>query len=111
VKAPQIAAYAGPFGRLAAPLVRLSGHVPIEPSERRRARSRFAVVAEVDGRRATLVGRDVYRITALILARAAEAIAAGELRRTGALAAAQAFEPRPFLERLAPLLSDVRVEP
>jgi hypothetical protein len=111
VKAPQIAAYAGPFGRLAAPLVRLSGHVPIEPSERRRARSRFAVVAEVDGRRATLVGRDVYRITALILARAAEAIVAGELRGTGALAAAQAFEPRPFLERLAPLLSNVRVEP
>jgi hypothetical protein len=39
-----------------------------------------------------------------VLARAAEALRAGEARGTGALAPAEAFEARAFVAKLAPLL-------
>jgi hypothetical protein len=66
------------------------------------------VVAEARGagrgRRATLLGRDVYGSAALLLARGAEALRDGEARGTGTLAPAEAFEAREFVAKLAPLL-------
>ncbi len=108
VRAPKAAARAAGLGRLVAPLVRLSGRVGGGPSESRRMKTQFAVVAEArgpkGGRRVTLSGRDVYGLTAELIARGAEALRAGEARGAGVLAPAEAFEVSTFLERLAPLL-------
>jgi short subunit dehydrogenase-like uncharacterized protein len=109
VRAPRVA---GAFGRVAgaaAPLVRVAGAIGrAGPSQRARDRTRFAVVAEARGalgaRRATVTGTDVYGLTGLLLARAAEALLRGEVRKPGALAPAQAFDARGFAERLEPLL-------
>jgi hypothetical protein len=59
---------------------------------------------------ATCTGSDVYGLTALLIARGAEALIAGEVRDAGALAPAEAFDVRTFAERLSPLivLGDVR---
>jgi short subunit dehydrogenase-like uncharacterized protein len=112
VRAPRAAARVAALARLAAPLVRVTARLGGGPSAERRARSRFAVVAEargaVGGRRATLTGTDVYGLTALLIARGAEALRNGEARGAGALAPAEAFDARAFAERLAPLL---QVEP
>ena len=105
--APRILAPGGLVAPLAAPLARLAGRVGGAPSAEQRAKWRWAVVAEArsasEGRRATLRGTDVYGLTALLVARAAEALRNGEARGTGALAPAQAFDPNEFLPRLAPL--------
>jgi short subunit dehydrogenase-like uncharacterized protein len=104
-RAPRAAANAGLVSKLAAPLVRLSGRVgPSGPSEASRARSRLAVVAEADGRRATLVGTDPYGLTARLVVVGAQALAAGEARGAGALAPAEAFDVHAFLPRLEPFL-------
>jgi short subunit dehydrogenase-like uncharacterized protein len=109
VRAPRAAALAGRFSSRIAPLVRLSSKVgrPGPPAEKRR-RARFTSVAEArgpsGGRRATLVGRDVYGTAALVLARGAQALREDEARGVGALAPAEAFEAHAFLERLAPLV-------
>ena len=113
VRAPAIAARAGGLGKLAAPFLRLASRVgPQGPSERSRARSRFAVVAEARGAggeaRAVLTGSDVYGLTALLLVRGAEALLRGEARGAGVLAPAEAFEAHTFAVSLAPLL---RIEP
>ncbi len=109
VRAPKAAAKTGGIARLAAPLVRLTGRVGGGPSEERRAKTSFAVVAEARGpngsRRATLVGNDVYGLTALLIVRGAEALRDGKARGAGVLAPAEAFEAEPFLEGLAPLLT------
>jgi hypothetical protein len=55
-----------------------------------------------------LSGSDPYGLTAALIVRGYEALAAGEARGTGALAPAEAFDVHAFLPRLAPLL--VRVE-
>jgi short subunit dehydrogenase-like uncharacterized protein len=108
VRAPGLAARFGGLARLAAPLVRLSGAVGGGPSERRRAKSRFTVVAEARGptgaRRAIVAGQDVYGLTALLVATAADALRKGEARGAGALAPAEAFDARRLAARLAPLL-------
>jgi short subunit dehydrogenase-like uncharacterized protein len=108
VRAPRIAAWTAPLARLAAPVVRLSGRFGSGPPEQRRAKTRFVVVAEArgahGGRRVTLAGHDPYRLTALLIARGAEALRAGEARGAGALAPAEAFEPQALIERLEPLL-------
>jgi short subunit dehydrogenase-like uncharacterized protein len=108
VRAPQLAARTAGIAKLAAPLVRLSGSVGRGPSEDRRGRTRFVVVAEARGaagrRRVTLAGRDVYGLTALLVARGAAALRSGEVRGAGALAPAEAFDARALLERLEPLL-------
>lgn len=100
---------------LGAPLLRLAAGVLGDPSEKRRRDSRFAVVAEAHGprgsSRATLTGRDVYRLTALIVTRAAQALLAGDVHAAGALAPAEAFDARAFVERLAPLLTIESVAP
>jgi len=109
VRVPRVAAPIGRVADLVAPLVRLTARVgPAGPSERRRSRTRFAVVAEASGpaggRRVTLSGTDVYGLTGLLLARGAEALADGEARGTGALAPAEAFDAESFVGKLAPLL-------
>lgn len=109
VKGPRIAALSAPLAPLLAPLVRLTGSVGGPgPSGEKRGRARFAIVAEArgssGGRRVTLSGRDVYRLTALLISRGAEALRAGEVSRAGALAPSEAFAVSSFLRRLAPLL-------
>ena len=78
------------------------------PSAEKRRRARFTVVAEArgprGGRRATLLGRDVYGSAAVLLARAAEGLREGDVRGVGALAPAEAFEARAFVAKLAPLI-------
>ena len=104
---PRLVARTARLGPLVAPLVRLSGRARGGPSPERRARTRWTVVAEArapgQARRATLTGRDVYGLTALLVVRAAEALRAGEVAAGGALAPAEAFAPSRLLERLAPL--------
>jgi short subunit dehydrogenase-like uncharacterized protein len=109
VRAPRVAAFAGRFAENLASLVRLSakaGGAGPPPDKRRKAT--FSVVAEArgpsGGRRATILGRDVYGTAALLLARAAHGLASGDVTGTGALAPVEAFEPRPFVGRVAPLL-------
>ena len=109
VRAPAagLVARAGRLGPLGAPLVRLSGRVGGGPSTGHRAATHWAVVAEArapgEARRATLTGRDVYGLTALLVVRATEALRVGEVRPRGALAPAEAFDARTLLDRLAPL--------
>jgi short subunit dehydrogenase-like uncharacterized protein len=109
IRAPQAAAVAGRFSNRLGGLVRLSTKVGrAGPSAEKRRKATFTVVAEArgpsGGRRATLLGRDVYATAALLLARAAEALRDGEVRGVGALAPAEAFEPHEFLGRVAPLV-------
>jgi len=109
VRGPRISAPLTRFAYLAAPFVRIAGALgPAGPSERTRSRTRFAVVAEARGRagarRVTLTGTDPYGLTGLLLARGAEGLAPGEASGSGALAPAEAFHPRAFLEKLAPLV-------
>jgi short subunit dehydrogenase-like uncharacterized protein len=108
VRAPRAAAKTAPIAKLAAPLIRLSGAVGDGPSSKRRAKSRSAVVAEAHGprgsRRVALTGGDPYALTAELIVRAAEALENGEARAAGALAPAEAFDARTFVERLDPLL-------
>jgi len=109
VRAPRLAAATGKLAPRLAPLVRLSARVgrPGPPPEKRR-RATFSTVSEATGprggRRATLIGRDVYGTAALVLARGAQALREGEARGAGALAPAEAFEPGAFVTRLAPLV-------
>jgi short subunit dehydrogenase-like uncharacterized protein len=114
VAAPRVLALAGPFAALGAPLARLAGSVGRPPSAEQRKKWRWIAVAEArsreQGRRATLRGADVYGLTALLVARAAEALRAGEARGPGALAPAQAFDVHAFVPRLAPLLEVVGVD-
>jgi short subunit dehydrogenase-like uncharacterized protein len=111
VRAPRAAAAAGRFGGLAAPLVRASARLGGNPSAERRAKNRFAVVAEArrgtDVRRATLAGTDVYGLTALLIVRGVEALQAGEARAVGVAAPAEAFDVHALVPRLAPLLRRV----
>lgn len=114
LRAPRLAARTARLAPLAAPLLRLSARVGAAgPSEEKRRRSRFAVVAEArgpsGGRRVTLTGRDVYGLTALLIARGADALRAGG-GKPGALAPAEAFDARAFAEELAPLLRIESVE-
>jgi short subunit dehydrogenase-like uncharacterized protein len=109
LRAPAIAAKAGAFSRLTAPLLGLAARFgPSGPTEESRAKSRFAVVAEARGPggegRAVLTGSDVYGLTALLIVRGAQALLAGEARGAGVLAPAEAFDARSFAARLAPLL-------
>ena len=109
VRAPRVAAVTGRIASRLAPLVLLSARVgrPGPPPEKRR-RATFSIVAEATGprggRRATLIGRDVYGAAALLLARGAQALRDGEARGEGALAPAEAFDPTAFVTRLAPLV-------
>ena len=109
LRAPAVAAHTGRFGKLVAPLLRLSTLAgPEGPRETGRRKSRFIVVAEARGPggsgRAVLSGSDPYGLTALLLVRGAQALIAGEARRAGVLAPAEAFDARALAARLGPLL-------
>jgi short subunit dehydrogenase-like uncharacterized protein len=109
LQAPALAAHTGRFGKLVAPLLRLSTLAgPEGPSAESRRGSRFVVVAEARGAagsgRAVLSGSDPYGLTALLLVRGAEALIAGEARSAGVLAPAEAFDAQALTERLGPLL-------
>jgi short subunit dehydrogenase-like uncharacterized protein len=110
LRAPAVAAQAGRFGKLMAPLLRLSTLAgPEGPRESGRRASRFTVVAEARGPAgsgyAVLTGSDPYGLTALLLVRGAQALGAGEARGAGVLAPAEAFDARTLAGRLEPLLS------
>jgi len=110
IRAPALAAKVGGLGRLAAPVVRLGSRLgPSGPSEASRRRSRFAVVAEARGSggegRATVVGSDVYGLTARLIVAGAQALIAGDVRGSGVLAPAEAFDARTLAARLDPLLA------
>jgi hypothetical protein len=114
VVAPRVAAFGGVFAPLVAPAARLLGPLGGAPSPEKRSQWRWSAVAEArtgaGGRRATLRGSNVYELTALLLARAAEGLRNGEAQAAGALAPAEAFDVRAFTSRLSPLLEIVSVE-
>lgn len=109
IRAPAVVAETGRVGKLVSPLFgAVARFGSVGPSEERRAKSRFTVVAEATGPggtgRAVLTGSDVYGLTALLIVRGAQALLAGEARANGVLAPAEAFDARTFAARLAPLL-------
>lgn len=55
-----------------------------------------------DERRVAAWGRDIYAITAPIVVEALEHVLDGRVRAVGAVAPGEAFDPREFLEALAP---------
>lgn len=77
---------------------------PAGPSESSREDVRFTVECEARAgsrrRRGVVNGVDVYGMTALSLAQGARLCADPAYDRRGALAPAQAFEPRPFLDAI-----------
>lgn len=115
LRQPRAAALGGLVGPLVAPLVRIGGRFGGSPSESKRRGNRFTVVAEArrgaECHRALVTGYDTYGLTALLIARGAEALRAGEARGVGALAPAEAFDVHSFAPRVAPLLELGVVEP
>jgi short subunit dehydrogenase-like uncharacterized protein len=114
VRAPPSSARLASVARVLAPLAAPFVTMRRDPTEEERRASRLTVVAESRGptgsRRVTLTGSDPYGLTALLIARGAEGLIAGEVRGAGALAPAEAFDARSLIERVAPLLEidDVR---
>jgi len=58
-----------------------------------------------DERRRVARGRDIYAVTAPIVAEAAERIVAGRVRTTGAVALGELFDADDFLAALSPHLA------
>ena len=92
------------------------GRMPEGPSEQQRRRSRVMVdCAARTGtgrRRGTLTAAiDPYDLTAAIISQAAQLAAEPGFDRSGALAPAQAFDPREFLDSLAEVGVETQVEP
>lgn len=63
------------------------------------------------GTRVTASGYDSYGITAVICAIGAQWLLAGRAKRTGVVTSAQAFDPRAFLDALAPAGVGWRIDP
>ena len=61
-------------------------------------------------RRATASGRDIYAVTAPIIAEAVERILDGRFKETGVAAAGKLFDARNFLESLSPKHLSLRVQ-
>jgi short subunit dehydrogenase-like uncharacterized protein len=80
------------------------GRLPEGPTEEQRAACHYTIVCEVtrakEIRRGSLHGRDPYGITAALIARGGMELARSGFRGRGALAPAQAFDPREFLTGL-----------
>ncbi len=81
-----------------------SGPQAVDDSGRSAQRFVVEVVVRRGGtsRRARAAGRDIYAITAPIVVEAMERILAGHARVRGVRAVGELFEPRSFLEALAP---------
>lgn len=79
---------------------------PVASDASGRSAQRFAidVVATRNGeaRRAGAQGRDIYAVTAPLIVEALQRLADGRCRRTGVVAAGQAFDARDFLAALSP---------
>ena len=79
--------------------------LPEGPSEENRRRSRFTIVCDASGpagrRRGIVTGRDVYGLTARTTVEGALRCAAPGYGKSGALAPAQAFDPREFLRAMS----------
>lgn len=108
------------LGPLAAPLMTAAGYLldtpvrklaakaierlPEGPSIPERQAARFTIVCDATGasgkRRGIVRGRDVYGITAVTTAEGALRMATSAYDRAGALAPAQAYDPRDFLDSL-----------
>lgn len=78
---------------------------PESVSDDERAGTDFIIVTEVRAaggvRRATLRGRDIYLITAPIVAEAVERVLAGRVHAHGMVAAGEAFDAKDMLQALA----------
>jgi short subunit dehydrogenase-like uncharacterized protein len=78
--------------------------LPEGPNEEQRAACRYTIVCEVsrgtEARRGALHGRDTYGITAALIARGALDAALSGFSGRGALAPAEAFDPKEFLAGL-----------
>jgi short subunit dehydrogenase-like uncharacterized protein len=114
---------AAPFVGMLAPAVALALRSPLRalvepalarlpegPTEERRQSARYTLVAVAHGedgqtRSGVLQGRDVYGLTAATAVHGAALMAEGGYDRAGVLSAATAYEPRAFLDALAPFLS------
>jgi short subunit dehydrogenase-like uncharacterized protein len=87
-------------------LGKLVAHLPDGPEEEHRRAVRFTIACEARAgsrtRSGVVRGSDVYGTTAVMLAHGAIRMAAEDYSPRGALAPAQAFEPRDFLEALEP---------
>jgi short subunit dehydrogenase-like uncharacterized protein len=114
VRGPRIAARFAPVARVLAPVAGPLAALRGDPPESARRDALLTVVAEArgnaGGRRVTLTGSDPYGLTALLIARGAEALLAGEARGAGALAPAEAFDASGFVARLSPLLELAAVD-
>jgi short subunit dehydrogenase-like uncharacterized protein len=90
--------------RLRRLLDRAIARMPEGPSDASRQKVRWTVTAETrpTGRRATVSGPDIYGVTGTITVEAATRLARGEGRKVGGAAPSEAFEPRGFLDALAP---------
>jgi short subunit dehydrogenase-like uncharacterized protein len=118
---PPLASLAIPMMGLAArtPMKRVAdvviNRMPEGPSEESRRKSSFTVdcqaMAGTRARRGTVTGSDVYGLTAVTTSHAALLAAEPSFDRAGALAPAQAFDPRSFLDALADFGVDAKVEP
>jgi short subunit dehydrogenase-like uncharacterized protein len=81
------------------------GALPEGPSEQARQAARFLIVAEAigeDGRRGrgTVLGSDVYGLTAVTAVHGASLLAGSDDTRAGVLSPASAFDPVAFLDYL-----------
>jgi short subunit dehydrogenase-like uncharacterized protein len=120
------------LGPLAGPLMTGSGYtmrtplrgllgkaiarLPEGPSPDDRAAARFTLVCDArsaagTSRRGVLRGSDVYGVTSKIIAEGAVRMAAPDFSRSGGLAPAQAFDPREFIDALAPYGISVELDP
>jgi saccharopine dehydrogenase-like NADP-dependent oxidoreductase len=61
-------------------------------------------------RRAAASGRDIYAVTAPLIVEALERIANGAVKKTGVLAAGEAFDARDFLQSLSPEHLSLNIE-
>ena len=89
--------------------------LPEGPSESDRAAARFTLVCDArtptGTRRGVLRGHDVYGLTSKLIAEGATRMGAADFSRSGALAPAQAFDPREFVDALEPYGISVELEP
>ena len=94
---------------------KLIARLPEGPSERARGKANYTIVCEARTRTGTrtgiLRGRDVYGITARIVAEGAMRMLDPAFDRSGALTPAQAFEPEDFLASLAAAGISTEIEP
>jgi len=100
---PRLTAVLQPVGRA------LVGKSTGGPDDEARSRARFVIVAQAragdDETRCVVEGHDLYGVTAAVCSEAAQHLSAMDEPRSGALAAAEAFDPAGFLDGLSSYLT------